>query len=132
MSRLTALALTTTLSCFLPRSTPILSLSTMASTYTDIKGEVVITAQLSAKPGAGDELAKWADKLKAYVDANEPGTLEYTFARHGDTFAVWERYANADAVTAHLSSAIMKSFQSADVFAKPPALLFFSGNIHGE
>ncbi|KAI0934583.1 hypothetical protein AcW1_006058 [Taiwanofungus camphoratus] len=90
----------------------------MASTYEDIKGEIVISVQMVAKPGAGDALAKWATDMKAHVDANEPGTLEYTVARYGDIFAVWQRYANADGLKAHLTNEVLESFKNKDLLAK--------------
>ncbi|EPS92994.1 hypothetical protein FOMPIDRAFT_92001 [Fomitopsis schrenkii] len=103
----------------------------MSTTFAHIKGELVITAQLVGKPGTGDELVKWADKLKEHATVNEPGTLEYTFGRAEDTLVVWERYANADALKQHMSSDIMKAFGATDLLADAPKPLFY-GNIHAD
>jgi len=101
----------------------------MSTTYAHIKGEIVITAQLIGKPGSGDELVKWIDKLKEHATAHEPGTLEYTFGRAGDTLVVWERYANVDALKEHTSSEVMKAFRATDFLAEAPKPLFYE-NIH--
>lgn len=57
--------------------------------------------QLVGKPGTGDELVKWADKLKEHATVNEPGTLEYTFGRAEDTLVVWERLAHCHLPMSH-------------------------------
>lgn len=47
---------------------------------------------------------EWTKKMKAYVEKNEPGTLEYNCARKTqgssdgeDVYVIWERYKDLDA-----------------------------------
>ncbi|EIN12997.1 hypothetical protein PUNSTDRAFT_131225 [Punctularia strigosozonata HHB-11173 SS5] len=106
----------------------------MSASWQHIEGEIVINAQLHAKPGQGDTLASWIEKMKAWAKENEPGTLEYTFARDapdGDVFATWERFRDGDALKAHMTSDIMNEFKTQNLLAKPPTPLFYHGNIKG-
>ncbi|EMD35760.1 hypothetical protein CERSUDRAFT_115712 [Gelatoporia subvermispora B] len=104
----------------------------MSASYAHITGEIVATGQVQAKPGMGDELANWIEKLKAYANENEPGTLEYSFARDGDTFVTWERFADLAALKLHVASQVMADLKAANVFAKPPAPLFYSGDLRSD
>ena len=53
---------------------------------------------MQGKPGTGEKLAEWVVKITAEVRANEPGNLEYTFARHDDVVVGWERYKDVEAL----------------------------------
>lgn len=47
---------------------------------------------MEAKPGLGDEVINWLQKIKERGDSDaEPGTLSYYFAREGDRIALWEK-----------------------------------------
>ncbi|EIN06404.1 hypothetical protein PUNSTDRAFT_136268 [Punctularia strigosozonata HHB-11173 SS5] len=107
----------------------------MSTTYTHIKGEIVVSAQLHCKPGQGNEVAAWIERLKEDAAVNEPGTIEYSFARDspdGDVFAVWERFADVDAMKAHATARLMQEFIRCDLLAKPPSHTFYCGRISGE
>ncbi|CCM05232.1 uncharacterized protein FIBRA_07442 [Fibroporia radiculosa] len=105
----------------------------MSSSYKDIKGEIVLFAEIYGKPEKMTELIEWADKLKSAVDANEPGTLEYSWARFEDRLFVWERYVDAEALDKHNQSDTFKAFiaVSGDFLVKPPVITYYK-NLHSK
>ncbi|EIM84987.1 uncharacterized protein STEHIDRAFT_158689 [Stereum hirsutum FP-91666 SS1] len=93
-----------------------------AQTLEDIKGEIVVLAQVSFKTSLSpSELHTWISKMKASA-SSEPGTLEFSWSRNGPEsayeFVVWERYASKEAFVAHTSSDLFKEIGAADILAK--------------
>ncbi|KAH8107424.1 hypothetical protein DFH11DRAFT_1189024 [Phellopilus nigrolimitatus] len=104
----------------------------MSTDYEDITGEIIATAQFKAKPGKADELAQWLANMKAHADSDaEPGSLSYAVVRHGDAFAVWEKYTGAAAVKDHLASTILREFIALELIdpqtQTPPAFYLTDG-----
>ncbi|CAK5270392.1 unnamed protein product [Mycena citricolor] len=99
----------------------------MASSPAELKGDIVITASFSSKPGAGDEMEALIGKLLAHVKQNEPGTLEYSIARNGssESFVTWERFKDAGALEAHSKNPFLAELLAGGLLEKPPAVLFY-------
>ncbi|THH03976.1 hypothetical protein EW145_g5858 [Phellinidium pouzarii] len=103
----------------------------MATSYKDLnpKAAIVAAGTLVAKPGKANELAQWFANLKARADSDiEPGTLRYHIVRNGDLFAVWEEYANAEALELHVEqNELFKEFIALELFELTKSA-FYSGN----
>jgi quinol monooxygenase YgiN len=86
-----------------------------------------IVATIKVKPGAGASFEAIAKELIAKVRANEPGCKLYVLhrAEAPDTYVFLERYADAEAVTAHRGSEYFKSLgrKMGDFMAGPPEVL---------
>ncbi|KAJ6590385.1 hypothetical protein B0H10DRAFT_2233610 [Mycena sp. CBHHK59/15] len=102
----------------------------MNTSWKDIKGEIVLNATAKAKEGAAEELGMWLERLQANTKS-EPGTLEYTFARNGDTFVTWERCADAAAFEEHLKGSLLQKFRKMNFLEYPHTPLFYT-NIRGD
>ncbi|CAK5270390.1 unnamed protein product [Mycena citricolor] len=99
----------------------------MASSPAELKGEIVLTASFTAKPGSGDELEALVGKLLTHAKKNEPGTLEYGIARNGKTesFVTWERFKDMDALKAHSENPLFAELKSSTLVEKAPEVLFY-------
>ncbi|EIM81438.1 uncharacterized protein STEHIDRAFT_114887 [Stereum hirsutum FP-91666 SS1] len=86
----------------------------MTSNPNDIKGEVILFAKVYPKAGTGPQILDWMGKLRAAV-ANEPGTLEYSWAQNGDELLIWERYVDAAAFQTHMEGDTFKAYIAADL-----------------
>ncbi|CAK5284530.1 unnamed protein product [Mycena citricolor] len=99
----------------------------MSASPAEPKGEIVLTATITGKPGAGDEIEVRFTKLLAHVKQNEPGTLEYSIARNGstDVFVSWERFKDMEALQAHSQNPLLAELKASGLMEKPPAILFY-------
>ena len=71
---------------------------------------VSVIFRAKMKPGKEDEAIQAMSNMAAAVEANEPGTLIYTFHRVKDDpseLVFWELYADDDAFKAHTGTAHM-------------------------
>lgn len=74
---------------------------------------MTVIATLKVKPGSEATFRQAADKMIAYVKANEPGTLTYLLNRSTSDpthFVFYEVYADEAAFAAHGGSESMQQF----------------------
>lgn len=82
----------------------------MASTYENIKGKIILHAQVTAQEGQADKVASLLKAIQEYSTSDkEPGCLTYRVCRSENDFFVFEEYANGDAVQEHFNLEGFKS-----------------------
>jgi len=91
-------------------------------------GEIVLHAVLKGKPGKGDEIAALLSAIRAHsTSPNEPGCSTYRTCRFGDTYMVFEKYKNNDAVKEHLAMELFQALavKIPDILLEPPSISFY-------
>jgi quinol monooxygenase YgiN len=68
--------------------------------------EVSWSLELNIQPGREADFQALAEEMAAATEANEPGTLSYEWStdEDGTVCHIYERYADSEAVMAHLAS----------------------------
>jgi len=100
----------------------------MSDQFTSFKGEIILNAVLTGKPGTGDEIATLLTAIHKNANSSaEPDCSTFRTARSGDNFVVFEKYADAKAVEHHFASAPFKAFAAKlpEVLQTPPSLLYY-------
>ncbi len=85
--------------------------------------------QLDIKPGHFEELRALVEEMVDATKANEPGTMNYEWhvSDDGSTCHIYERYADSDAVMAHLG-AFGAKYAERFMSALTPSALFVYGS----
>ncbi|KAK4688480.1 hypothetical protein P7C73_g1628, partial [Tremellales sp. Uapishka_1] len=84
----------------------------------------IIVATLTAAPGNADKIQAHLSAVKAEVEKNEPGTLQYQTCRGVEDdhlFTIFEEYESVAAQEAHREGAAYKAFKAevASLWASP-------------
>ena len=85
-----------------------------------------LIATLKVKEEKVDEAVKFFQELQTDVKANEPGTLEYVFHQKDgapETFVVYEKYADADALKTHSANLAKVGARFAPLLDGPPEIV---------
>ncbi|KAL5535003.1 hypothetical protein ACEPAF_3094 [Sanghuangporus sanghuang] len=100
----------------------------MASTADSIPNKIILLAEITVKPGKGDEMQHlMANSYNHSNSDDEPGCLTFRCARYGDTFVVFEEYADKAALAKHFETEPFKAFSAAvpEIVVGKPNITYF-------